>query len=135
MTMNQTAEEQHLASLATVLVDWVERAPVSQRCARLLAYRRVALADYELGKLLTDAMSESALATGQVTATAGALTVVITKRPRAWEPRMLLFAHVMHLLQQRATDLGNTSRALAANQSLLLHIIPSDTEERHEASA
>lgn len=92
--------EPDLKPVATLLADWIEYSSGSPR-GRLAEYRRVALSDYGLGKLLMQAEFRLKLDGRQVDAGPDHWRPLIQRRPRAWEQRMLLAATVLELLQQR----------------------------------
>ncbi|MEU3498436.1 hypothetical protein ABZ747_33705 [Kitasatospora cineracea] len=86
--------------VARVLAEWIARG--SSPRGRLAEYRNAALNDYQLGTLLVQAHFRLQL-DGVGTQVAGpeAWKPLIGRRPRAWELRMLLFARVCELLQER----------------------------------
>ncbi|MFE1322689.1 hypothetical protein [Kitasatospora phosalacinea] len=86
--------------VARVLAEWIARG--SSPRGRLAEYRKAALNDYQLGTLLVQAHFRLQL-DGVGTQVAGpeAWKPLIGRRPRAWELRMLLFARVCELLQER----------------------------------
>lgn len=89
-----------LEPVAVLLADWI--AAGSSPRGRLAEYRKAALSDYLLGELLIRATTRLQL-DGADTALAGPeyWEPLLQRRPRAWEQRMLLFARVTLLLQQR----------------------------------
>ncbi|MFJ5227818.1 hypothetical protein [Streptomyces sp. NPDC088400] len=89
-----------LKPVATVIADWIEYANGAPR-GRFAEYRNVALSDYKLGALLMQAHSRLALDGRAVSARPEDWRSLIQQRPRAWEQRMLLFATVLQLLQER----------------------------------
>ncbi|MFF7098069.1 hypothetical protein ACFY9A_37645 [Streptomyces rubradiris] len=94
-----------VAPVATLIADWI--AGGSSPRGRFAEYRNAALRDYALGALLMQAYSRLLL-DGTRTELAGpqAWEPLIRRRPRAWEQRMLLFAQVSVLLQQRGVAIG-----------------------------
>ncbi|MFE5853419.1 hypothetical protein ACFQ61_09385 [Streptomyces sp. NPDC056500] len=89
-----------LTPMATLIADWIEHGSGSPR-GRLAEYRSVALSDYKLGILLTQAQFRLALDGRPVAAGPEDWRPLIQQRPRAWEQRMLLSATVMEVLQKR----------------------------------
>ncbi|MEV5985517.1 hypothetical protein AB0L85_10895 [Streptomyces sp. NPDC052051] len=94
-----------LAPVATLIADWI--AGGSSPRGRFAEYRNAALSDYKLGALLMQAYSRLLL-DGSSVQLAGpeGWEPLIRRRPRAWEQRMLLFAQVSVLLQQRGVTIG-----------------------------
>ncbi|WP_208615532.1 hypothetical protein [Streptomyces rubellomurinus] len=92
--------ETDLEPVATLIVDWIARG--SSPRGLLAEYRKAALSDYELGSLLVKAYTRLQL-DGSTTPLAGPelWKPLIQRQPRAWEQRMLLFAQVSVMLQQR----------------------------------
>ncbi|MFE6052642.1 hypothetical protein ACFQ6N_17950 [Kitasatospora sp. NPDC056446] len=97
--------ETDLEPVATLIADWIARG-TSPR-GRLAEYRRAALSDYLLGSLLVQAYTRLQL-DGNKTQLAGPelWKPLIRRQPRAWEQRMLLFAQVSVMLQQRGVPVG-----------------------------
>ncbi|MEV7926042.1 hypothetical protein [Kitasatospora sp. NPDC088779] len=97
--------ETDLEPVATLIADWIEQG-TSPR-GRLAEYRNAALNDYKLGTLLVHAYTRLQL-DGSKTPLAGPelWKPLIRRQPRAWEQRMLLFAQVSVLLQQRGVPIG-----------------------------
>ncbi|MGD9482797.1 hypothetical protein WDH52_05965 [Streptomyces sp. TRM70308] len=89
-----------LTPVATVIADWIEHGSGSPR-GRLAQYRAVALSDYKLGALLTQAHFRLTLDGRPARAEPKHWEPLIERRPRGWEQRMLLAAHVLQLLQER----------------------------------
>ncbi len=100
-----------LAAVAALIADWIERG--SSPRGRYAEYRNAALSDYKLGVLLMQAYSRLLL-DGSGTELAGpeSWEPLIKRRPRAWEQRMLLFAQVSVMLQQRGVAIGEKSSDL-----------------------
>ncbi|MEU2222712.1 hypothetical protein [Streptomyces sp. NPDC018347] len=94
-----------LAPVATLIADWITGG--SSPRGRFAEYRSAALSDYKLGALLMQAYSRLLL-DGSSVKLAGpeCWEPLIRRRPRAWEQRMLLFAQVSVLLQQRGVAIG-----------------------------
>ncbi|RAJ38325.1 CRISPR-associated protein Cst1 [Kitasatospora sp. SolWspMP-SS2h] len=91
--------------VARVLAEWIARG-TSPR-GRLAEYRSAALNDYRLGMLLVQAHFRLQLDGAQVQAAGPeAWKPLIGRRSRAWELRMLLFARVCELLQERGVAVG-----------------------------
>ncbi|SCK12573.1 hypothetical protein [Streptomyces sp. WMMB 322] len=91
--------------VASLLADWIEHGSGSPR-GRVAEYRSVALSDYKLGLLLMKAHSRLCLDGREVAAGPEDWAPLIQQRPRAWEQRMLLFAGVLQMLQQRGVAIG-----------------------------
>ncbi|WP_030611525.1 hypothetical protein [Streptomyces sclerotialus] len=110
MTPNESA-------VATLLTEWIARG-TSPR-ARFAEYRNAALSDYRLGMLLMQAYSRLLL-DGQAPELAGpkGWEALIQRRPRAWEQRMLLFAQVSVLLQQRGVAVSEKPASPEEQQRL-----------------
>lgn len=89
-----------LMPVATLIADWIQHGSGSPR-GRLAEYRSVALSDYKLGALLTQAQFRLMLDGRPLAAGADDWRPFIQQRPRAWEQRMLLSATVLELLQKR----------------------------------
>ncbi|MFD4660855.1 hypothetical protein ACFWP2_35160 [Kitasatospora sp. NPDC058444] len=92
--------ETDLEPVATLIADWIAQG--SSPRGRLAEYRKAALSDYQLGALLVQAYTRLQL-NGHETPLAGPelWKPLIQRQPRAWEQRMLLFAQVSVILQQR----------------------------------
>ncbi|WP_183091305.1 hypothetical protein [Streptomyces radicis] len=86
--------------VATVIADWIQHGSGNPR-GRLAEYRNVALSDYKLGALLTQAHFRLVFDGRSAAAGPDDWAPLISQRPRAWEQRMLLAARVLELLQQR----------------------------------
>ncbi|MFD7581830.1 hypothetical protein [Kitasatospora sp. NPDC059817] len=97
--------ETDLEPVATLIAEWIARG-TSPR-GRLAEYRKAALSDYQLGSLLVQAYTRLQL-DGNKTPLAGPelWKPLIRRQPRAWEQRMLLFARVSVMLQQRGVVVG-----------------------------
>ncbi|MFB9364580.1 hypothetical protein [Kitasatospora albolonga] len=97
--------------VAQVLAEWIAQG-TSPR-GRLAEYRNAALNDYQLGTLLVQAHFRLQL-DGSAVALAGpeAWKPLIRRQSRSWELRMLLFARVCELLQERgvAVSAGRSGR-------------------------
>jgi CRISPR-associated protein Cst1 len=94
-----------LEPVATVLAEWIARG--SSPRGRLAEYRNAALSDYKLGMLLVQASTRLQMdGTGTPMAGPEHWAPLIQRRPRAWEQRMLLFARVQVLLQQRGVEVS-----------------------------
>nr|WP_145492869.1 MULTISPECIES: hypothetical protein [Streptomyces] len=94
-----------LEPVAGLIANWI--AGGSSPRGRFAEYRSAALSDYKLGALLMQAYSRLLL-DGSSVQLAGpeGWEPLIRRRPRAWEQRMLLFAQVSVLLQQRGVAIG-----------------------------
>lgn len=91
--------------VAVLLAEWIARG--SSPRGRLAEYKNAALSDYKLGQLLIQASVRMQMDdTGTPLAGPEYWAPLIGRRPRAWEQRMLLFARVMVLLQQRGVAVG-----------------------------
>lgn len=95
-----------LKPVATVIADWIEHGSGSPR-GRLAEYRAVALNDYRLGALLLQAHFRLTLDGREVEAQPQHWEPLIQQRPRAWEQRMLLAAHVLELLRERGVAVND----------------------------
>ncbi|MBU7600239.1 hypothetical protein JGS22_022040 [Streptomyces sp. P38-E01] len=95
-----------LKPVATVIADWIEHGSGSPR-GRLAEYRSVALNDYRLGALLLQAHFRLTLDGREVGAQPQHWEPLIQQRPRAWEQRMLLAAHVLELLRERGVAVND----------------------------
>ncbi|MFB7673409.1 hypothetical protein ACFC26_18570 [Kitasatospora purpeofusca] len=97
--------ETDLEPVASLIADWIEQG--SSPRGRLAEYRNAALNDYKLGTLLVQAYTRLQLDGSRGTLAGPELwKPLITRRPRAWEQRILLFAQVSVLLQQRGVEIG-----------------------------
>lgn len=91
--------------VAVLLAEWIARG-TSPR-GRLAEYKNAALSDYKLGQLLIQASVRLQMdGTGTPVAGPEYWAPLIGRRPRAWEQRMLLFARVLLLLEQRGVEVG-----------------------------
>ncbi|KRV49528.1 hypothetical protein AQ490_19550 [Wenjunlia vitaminophila] len=97
--------EPRLASVATLLVDWIEHGSASPR-GRFAEYRAVALKPYQLGQLLMQAQSRLMLDGRAAPAGPEDCAALISTGPRSWEQRMLLFFSVTELLVRRGVSIG-----------------------------
>ncbi|MGW1839149.1 hypothetical protein [Streptomyces sp. NPDC002067] len=94
-----------LDPVASLIVEWIARG-TSPR-GRLAEYRSVALSDYHLGNLLVKVASRLSLDGARIPLPGRDYwEPLIERRPRAWEQRMLLFAQVTVLLQQRGVEVS-----------------------------
>ncbi|MFI0897221.1 hypothetical protein [Streptomyces sp. NPDC020983] len=94
-----------LEPVAVLLAEWIARG--SSPRGRLAEYKKAALSDYNLGQLLMQASVRLQMDdTGTPVAGPEYWAPLIGRRPRAWEQRMLLFARVLVLLQQRGVAVG-----------------------------
>ncbi len=96
--------ETDLEPVATLIADWIAQ---DGSRGRLAEYRRAALNDYQLGALMVKAYTRLQL-DGNKSPLAGPelWKPLIGRQPRAWEQRMLLFAQVSMMLQQRGVAIS-----------------------------
>jgi CRISPR-associated protein Cst1 len=109
----------NLTPVATLVADWIQQGSSRGRFAE---YKNVALSDYRLGMLLIQASARLQF-DGKARELPGPedWAPLIARRPRAWEQRMLLFAEVSVLLQQRGVRVSDKD--------------PDPEQERHNEDA
>ncbi len=113
--------ETDMTPVATLIADWIQQG--SSPRGRLAEYRSVALSDYKLGMLLMEANARLAFDGHRLQEGSPVLPgpddwrPLVQRQPRAWEQRMLLFAQVMVLLEERKVAVSEK---------------PADPEERRQ---